>query len=98
MAARGEREGCGQSEQGGAERSHRLINGSTSSCHESSAARGRARLVDPRIRVEELRLAAWDAYVAGRWAGIAGTLPSAEALAWMLEGPFVIHASFFPHE
>lgn len=56
------------------------------------------RLVDPRIRVEELRLDAWDAHVAGRWAGIAGTLPSADALARMLEGPFLMHLSFFPHE
>lgn len=41
---------------------------------------------------------AGEASVAGRWAGIAGTLPSAEALARMLERPFVLHVSFFRHE
>lgn len=41
---------------------------------------------------------AGEASVAGRWAGIAGTLPSADALARMLKGPFLMHLSFFPHE
>lgn len=55
-------------------------------------------LVDPRIRVDELQPDAWGEHVARRWAGLASTLPTADALASMLESSFLLHVSFHPHE
>lgn len=55
-------------------------------------------LVDPRIRVDELQVGTWSDHVARRWAGLASTLPTSEALARMLDGAFLLHVSFHPHE
>jgi len=55
-------------------------------------------LVSQQIAVRKIDLQSWTAYGAEHWSGMASQLPDSEGIADLLQGDFVLHLSFCPHE